>query len=131
MGVLGKIVLDRDCWQECRVNPTRGGNGEDGRQGYPGYDGKRGGNSGSFYLQAFNLSDFHLTNVKKTQLDLEAKEEEEVLGDMEEKEAKTEETEKVFAPLIFPVQKEEEKDTGGIKEETAKMEKREQSVLKI
>ena len=66
LGVLGKIVLDRDCWQECRVNPTRGGNGEDGRQGYPGYDGKKGGNSGSFYLQAFNLSDFHLTNVKKT-----------------------------------------------------------------
>lgn len=67
LGILpGKIVLDRDCWQECRVNPTRGGNGEDGRQGYPGYDGKKGGNSGSFYLQAFNLSDFHLTDVKKT-----------------------------------------------------------------
>ena len=61
-----RIVLDRDCWQECRVNPTRGGNGEDGRQGYPGYDGKKGGNSGSFYLQAFNLSDFHLTDVQKT-----------------------------------------------------------------
>ena len=67
LGVFGgKIVLDRNCWQECRVNPTRGGNGEDGRQGYPGYAGKRGGNSGSFYLQAFNLSDFHLTDVKKT-----------------------------------------------------------------
>ena len=67
LGLLpGKIVLDKDCWQECRVNPTRGGNGEDGRQGYPGYDGKRGGDSGSFYLQAFNLSDFHLTDVQKT-----------------------------------------------------------------
>ena len=67
LGVFGgKIVLDRNCWQECRVNPTRGGNGEDGRQGYPGYAGKRGGNSGSFYLQAFNLSDFYLTDVKKT-----------------------------------------------------------------
>ena len=67
LGLLpGKVVLDRDCWQECRVNPTRGGNGEGGRQGYPGYDGKKGGNSGSFYLQAFNLSDFHLTDVKKT-----------------------------------------------------------------
>ena len=67
LGLLpGKIVIDKDCWQECRVNPTRGGNGEDGRQGYPGYDGKRGGDSGSFYLQAFNLSDFHLTDVKKT-----------------------------------------------------------------
>lgn len=67
LGILpGKIVLDRDCWQECRVNPTRGGNGEDGRQGYPGYIGKKGGNSGSFYLQAFNLSDFHLTDVQKT-----------------------------------------------------------------
>ncbi len=66
LGLLpGKIVLDRDCWQECRVNPTRGGNGEDGRQGYPGYDGKKGGDSGSFYLQAFNLSDFHLTDVQK------------------------------------------------------------------
>ena len=67
LGVFGgNIVLDRDCWQKCRVHPTRGGNGEDGRQGYPGFDGKRGGNSGSFYLQAFNLSDFHLTDVKKT-----------------------------------------------------------------
>ena len=67
LGVFGgNIVLDRDCWQKCRVNPTRGGNGEDGRQGYPGYDGKRGGDSGSFYLQAFNLSDFHLTDVTKT-----------------------------------------------------------------
>ena len=67
LGLLpGKIVIDKDCWQECRVNPTRGGNGEDGRQGYPGYDGKRGGDSGSFYLQAFNLSDFHLTDVQKT-----------------------------------------------------------------
>ena len=67
LGVFGgKIVLYRDCWQECRVNPTRGGNGENGRQGYPGYDGKKGGDSGSFYLQAFNLSNFHLIDVKKT-----------------------------------------------------------------
>ena len=62
----GRIVLDRNCWQKCRVNPTRGRSGENGRQGYPGYTGKRGGDSGSFYLQAFNLSDFHLTDVKKT-----------------------------------------------------------------
>ena len=67
LGVFGgKIVLDRDCWLECRVNPTRGENGEDGRQGYPGYIGKKGGDSGSFHLQAFSLSDFHLTEVKKT-----------------------------------------------------------------
>ena len=67
LGIIpANIVIDRDCWQECRVNPTRGGNGEDGRQGYPGYIGKRGGDSGSFYLKAFNLSDFHLTDVKKT-----------------------------------------------------------------
>ena len=67
LGVFGgKIVLDRNCWFECRVNPTRGGNGEEGRQGYPGYEGKRGGDSGSFYLQAFHLSEFHLIEVKKT-----------------------------------------------------------------
>ncbi len=67
LGVFGgKIVLDRNCWFECQVNPTRGGNGEEGRQGYPGYEGKRGGDSGSFYLQAFNLSEFNLTEIKKT-----------------------------------------------------------------
>lgn len=64
--LVGKIVIDRNCRKECRVEPTRGRNGEDGRQGYPGYTGKRGGNSGSFYLQSFNLSDFHLTDVQKT-----------------------------------------------------------------
>ena len=66
LGFFGKIVLDRDCWNECRVNPTKGQDGEDGRQGFPGYDGRKGGNSGSFYLQASNLSDFHLTDVQKT-----------------------------------------------------------------
>ena len=66
LGLFGKIVLDRDCWNECRVHPTRGQNGENGRQGYPGYDGRKGGNSGSFYLQASNLSDFHLADVQKT-----------------------------------------------------------------
>ena len=66
LGFFGKIVLDRNCWNECRVHPTRGQNGGNGRQGYPGYDGRKGGNSGSFYLQAFDLSDFHLTDVQKT-----------------------------------------------------------------
>ena len=66
LGFFGKIVLDRNCWNECRVHPTRGQNGGNGRQGYPGYDGRKGGNSGSFYLQASNLSDFHLTDVQKT-----------------------------------------------------------------
>ena len=60
-----KIFLDRNCWEECRVKPTKGENGEDGRPGYPGHTGKKGGDSGSFYLQAFNLSDFYLTEVKK------------------------------------------------------------------
>ena len=64
--VPANIVIDKDCWQECRINPTKGGNGEDGRQGYSGYDGKRGGNSGSFHLEAFNLSDIHLIDVQKT-----------------------------------------------------------------
>ena len=63
---IGKIVLDRDCWKECRLNPTLGEDGEDGRQGHPGYTGKKGGDSGSFHLQAFNLSDFYLTDVQKT-----------------------------------------------------------------
>ncbi len=62
----GKLIISRNCWDECRVTPTKGQDGEDGRQGYPGYDGKKGGDSGSFHLQAFNLSDFHLTKIKKT-----------------------------------------------------------------
>lgn len=64
--IFGRLVLDRNCWNECRIRPTKGQNGGKGRQGYPGYDGKRGGDSGSFHLQAFNLSDFYLTTIKKT-----------------------------------------------------------------
>ena len=57
--------------------------------------------------------------------------EKEALGDMEEKEARTEETQKIFAPLIFLARKKAEKETEGNMEKTAKMEEREKSVLKV
>ena len=59
------ITIDRHCWDECVFPPTRGTSGEDGRQGLPGLNGKRGGDSGSFYLKALKLSDFHLTSIKR------------------------------------------------------------------
>ena len=43
--MFGRLVLDRSCWNKCRVHPTRGQDGGNGRQGFTGYDGKRGGNS--------------------------------------------------------------------------------------
>ena len=62
---MSKIPLGKKCWEECNSFPTGGAEGGDGREGLPGWDGKRGGNSGSFYLKAYDLSEFHLTSVKK------------------------------------------------------------------
>ena len=60
------ILSNTHCWEECILPPTRGERGGNGLQGFPGWNGKSGGNSGSFHLKAINLSDFHLTDVKKT-----------------------------------------------------------------
>ena len=59
-------LTNTHCWDECIVEPTRGGNGSNGRQGFPGFNGRHGGDSGSFHLKAYDLSDFHLIDVKKT-----------------------------------------------------------------
>ena len=64
-GLLGRIPIGKNCWYVCSVNPTRGEDGENGRRGLRGYDGKNGGDSGSFLLQAVDLSEFQLTEVKK------------------------------------------------------------------
>ena len=53
------------CWEECVASPTRGSPGGDGYPGLPGFDGRNGGKSGSFHLKAFELSDFHLTDIKQ------------------------------------------------------------------
>ena len=58
------IPVDQDCWLICGAPPTRGENGEYGRKGLRGFKGKNGGSSGSFQLTAYNLSDFHLTEVQ-------------------------------------------------------------------
>ncbi|MCY4512565.1 MAG: hypothetical protein OXB86_02625 [Bdellovibrionales bacterium] len=58
------MPIDQDCWDVCSVFPTAGSPGGKGRRGLPGFDGKNGGSSGSFYLKAFELSDFHLTDIK-------------------------------------------------------------------
>ena len=56
--------VDRRCRYRCMAPPTGGQDGEDGKRGLPGSDGKDGGNAGSFHLRAFQLSDFHLTDVQ-------------------------------------------------------------------
>ena len=58
------IPLGQKCQDECVSPPTAGQNGGNGLQGIPGSDGKKGGDSGSFYLTAFELSDFHLTSIQ-------------------------------------------------------------------
>ena len=58
------IPLGQKCQDECVSPPTEGQNGGNGLQGIPGSDGKNGGDSGSFYLTAFELSDFHLTSIQ-------------------------------------------------------------------
>ena len=58
------ILFDKKCWYECVAIPTRGQDGKDGKQGFSGHDGKDGGSSGSFHLKAFNLLDFHLSEIK-------------------------------------------------------------------
>ena len=60
------ILSNTHCWEECILPPTRGERGGNGLQGFPGWNGKSGGNSGSFHLKAINLSDFYLTDIKKT-----------------------------------------------------------------
>ena len=60
------ILQNRHCWDECILPPTRAESGGRGRQGFPGWNGKSGGDTGSFYLKAINLSDFHLTDITKT-----------------------------------------------------------------
>ena len=58
------IHVDRECWEECAAFPTPGDNGGEGLSGLPGWNGRNGGDSGSFHLKAFNLSDFHLTDIQ-------------------------------------------------------------------
>ena len=58
------IPVGQKCQDECVSPPTAGQNGGNGLQGIPGSDGKKGGDSGSFYLTAFELSDFHLTSIQ-------------------------------------------------------------------
>ena len=58
------IPIDEDCWDVCSVFPTSGSPGGNGRRGLPGFDGKNGGDSGSFHLKAFELSEFHLMDIK-------------------------------------------------------------------
>ena len=58
------IPMGQKCQDECVSPPTAGQNGGNGLQGIPGSAGKNGGNSGSFYLTAFELSDFHLTSIQ-------------------------------------------------------------------
>ena len=58
------IPVGQECQDECISPPTAGQNGGNGLQGVPGSDGKNGGSSGSFYLKAFELSDFHLTSIQ-------------------------------------------------------------------
>ncbi|MDE0151973.1 MAG: hypothetical protein OXK80_05720 [Bdellovibrionales bacterium] len=53
------------CANKCMVAPRQGENGGNGKRGLTGFSGKNGGNSGSFYLKAFQLSDFHLTEIKQ------------------------------------------------------------------
>ena len=43
-----------------------GEDGGDGKQGLPGHNGKRGGDSVSFHLKAFELSEFHLTSIQNS-----------------------------------------------------------------
>ena len=40
--IFGRLVLDRNCWNKCRVYPTRGQDGENGKPGFTGYIGKQG-----------------------------------------------------------------------------------------
>ena len=58
------MPIAQDCWDVCSAFPTAGDPGGDGRPGLPGFTGKNGGGSGSFHLKAFELSDFHLTDIK-------------------------------------------------------------------
>ena len=60
------MPIGQDCWDVCAAFPTAGDPGGDGRPGLPGFDGKNGGNSGLFHLKSFELSDFHLTDIKQT-----------------------------------------------------------------
>ena len=96
------ITVDRHCWDECVSPPTRGEDGGDGKQGFPGHNGKKGGDSGSFHLKAFELSEFQLTSVKKIQ-ELALKEAEEAWEVIKEGEEETEETGKNFVMWIFPL----------------------------
>ena len=60
------VTIDKNCWDECFAPPTRGEAGGDGRRGLPGFKGQRGGDSGSFHLKAYELSEFHLTSIQKS-----------------------------------------------------------------
>ncbi|MDE0092359.1 MAG: hypothetical protein OXN83_03625, partial [Oligoflexia bacterium] len=59
------FLTNINCRFECIVKQTGGEDGGDGKQGLPGEEGKKGGDTGSFHLQAYDLSSFHLTEVKK------------------------------------------------------------------
>ena len=60
------FLTNKKCWWECVLKPTRAENGGDGKQGFSGEEGKNGGDTGSFHLKAFDLSEFNLTEIKKT-----------------------------------------------------------------
>lgn len=54
------------CFEVCLTPPTKGTDGKKGRTGLAGFNGKKGGHSGSFHLRAFDLLNFHLTNIRNT-----------------------------------------------------------------
>ena len=45
--------------------PEEEKNGKRGKREVPGFEGKNGGDTGSFLLKAFEISDFHLVNIQK------------------------------------------------------------------
>ena len=59
-----RLTLDIQGVYSCASPPTEGTDGEDGRVGFKGSSGKSGGRSGSFHIQSFDLSDFHLGEIK-------------------------------------------------------------------
>ena len=60
------FLTNRRCRFECVLKPTRGEDGGEGKRGLKGEAGRNGGDTGSFHLQAYDLSGFYLTEVKKT-----------------------------------------------------------------
>ena len=60
------FLQNRRCRFECILKQTRGEDGGEGKQGFSGEEGKNGGDTGSFHLQAFDISTFYLDEIKKS-----------------------------------------------------------------